>query len=100
YVLLCTNAMLLHKKMDKFTPSPSFAFAVHIVGLRERHDESAAKEREFDEDVAAINEAKQSGLGVTTDSTFVTTDTPPTVVEVLNDLNDDLKVDEMMISPA
>lgn len=44
YVFLCTNAMLMRKKMDKFTPSPYFAFTVHIDGLRERHDESVAKE--------------------------------------------------------
>ncbi len=100
YVFLCTNAMLLRKKMDKFTPSPYFAFAVHIDGLRERHDESVAKEGVFDEAVAAIKEAKRRGFRVTTNSTFFNTDTPQTIIEVLNYLNDDLKVDEMMISPA
>lgn len=99
YVFLCTNAMLLRKKMDKFKPSPYFAFAVHIDGLRERHDESVAKEGVFDEAVAAIKEAKQRGFRVTTNSTFFNTDTPQTIIEVLNYLNDDLKVDEMMISP-
>ncbi|GAA4961327.1 hypothetical protein GCM10023238_30660 [Streptomyces heliomycini] len=63
YVFLCTNAMLLRKKMDRFTPSPNFAFAVHIDGLRERHDESVAKEGVFDEAVAAIKEAKRRGFG-------------------------------------
>ncbi len=100
YVFLCTNALLMRKKMDKFTPSPYFAFAVHIDGLRERHDESVAKEGVFDEAVEAIKEAKRRGFRVTTNSTFFNTDTPQTVVEVLNYLNDDLKVDEMMISPA
>ena len=100
YVFLCTNAMLLRKKMDKFTPSPYFAFAVHIDGLRKRHDESVAKEGVFDEAVAAIKEAKRRGFRVTTNSTFFNTDTPQTIIEVLNFLNDDLKVDEMMISPA
>ncbi len=100
YVFLCTNAMLLRKKMDKFTPSPYFAFAVHIDGLRERHDESVAKEGVFDEAVAAIKEAKRHGFRVTTNSTFFNTDTPQTIIEVLNFLNDDLHVDEMMISPA
>ncbi|MGV9349095.1 adenosyl-hopene transferase HpnH, partial [Streptomyces spiralis] len=57
YVFLCTNAMLLRKKMDKFKPSPYFAFAVHIDGLRERHDESVAKEGVFDEAVFAAIEA-------------------------------------------
>ncbi|MGW6912363.1 adenosyl-hopene transferase HpnH [Kitasatospora sp. NPDC054939] len=100
YVFLCTNALLLRKKMDKFTPSPYFTFAVHIDGMRERHDESVAKEGTFDEAVAAIKEAKRRGFRVTTNSTFFNTDTPATVIEVLDYLNDELKVDEMMISPA
>ncbi|MFI6152484.1 adenosyl-hopene transferase HpnH [Kitasatospora sp. NPDC051170] len=100
YVFLCTNALLLRKKIDKFRPSPYFTFAVHIDGLRERHDESVAKEGVFDEAVAAIKEAKRRGFRVTTNSTFFNTDTPQTVVEVLDYLNDELKVDEMMISPA
>src|SRR5690606_41055933 len=85
---------------DKFTPCPYYAFAVHIDGLRERHDETVAKEGVCDEAVAAMKEAKRRGFRVTTNSTFFNTDTPQTVVEVLNYLNDDLKVDEMMISPA
>jgi hopanoid biosynthesis associated radical SAM protein HpnH len=84
YVFLCTNAMLLRKKIEEFTPSPYFAFAVHIDGLRERHDESVAKEGVFDEAVEAIKEAKKRGFRVTTNSTFFNTDTPQTIIEVLN----------------
>src|SRR5256714_59928 len=100
YVFLCTNAMLLRKKLDQFTPSRYFAFTVHIDGLRQRHDESVAKEGVFDEAVEAIKEAKARGFRVTTNSTFFNTDTPQTIIEVLDYLNDDLQVDEMMISPA
>ncbi|MEV0182758.1 adenosyl-hopene transferase HpnH [Streptomyces sp. NPDC050625] len=100
FVFLCTNALLMRKHMDRFKPSPYFAWAVHIDGLRERHDASVAKEGTFDEAVEAIKEAKRRGFRVTTNSTFFNTDTPQTVVEVLNFLNDDLQVDEMMLSPA
>jgi len=100
YVFLCTNALLMRKKMDKFKPSPYFAFTVHIDGMRERHDESVAKEGTFDEAVEAIKEAKRRGFRVTTNSTFFNTDTPQNIIEVLNYLNDDLQVDEMMLSPA
>ena len=62
FVFLCTNALLIPKKLDKFTPSPYFAWAVHIDGLRERHDESVCKDGVFDEAVAAIREAKRRGL--------------------------------------
>ncbi|MEV6924101.1 adenosyl-hopene transferase HpnH [Dactylosporangium sp. NPDC051485] len=100
YVFLCTNAVLLPKKIDKFKPSRYFAFTVHIDGLRERHDASVCKEGVFDEAVAAVREAQRRGFRVTTNTTFFNTDTPQTVIDVLDHLNDELKVDEMMISPA
>jgi len=100
YVFLCTNALLIPKKIDKFTPSRYFAFTVHIDGLADRHDESVCKEGVFDEAVAAIRECQRRGFRVTTNTTVFNTDTPQTVIDVLNYLNDDLKVDEMMISPA
>ena len=82
------------KRWDKFdfTPSPYFAFAIHIDGLRERHDESVAKEGVFDEAVAAITFLKEKGFRVTTNSTFFNTDTPQTIIDVLNFLNDEVKV--------
>jgi hopanoid biosynthesis associated radical SAM protein HpnH len=100
FVYLCTNALLMEKKLDKFKPSPYFAWAVHIDGLRERHDESVCQEGVFDKAVAAVKEAKRRGFRVTTNTTFFNTDTPQTVREVLDYLNDDLQVDQMMISPA
>ncbi|WP_231921031.1 adenosyl-hopene transferase HpnH [Micromonospora narathiwatensis] len=100
YVFLCTNAVLLPKHIDKFRPSPYFAFTVHIDGLRERHDAAVCKDGVFDAAVAAVREAKGRGFRVTTNTTFFNTDTPQTVIEVLDYLNDDLGVDEMMLSPA
>ncbi|HEY3210968.1 MAG TPA: adenosyl-hopene transferase HpnH [Actinomycetota bacterium] len=100
FVYLCSNALLMHKKLDLFEPSPYFAWAVHIDGMRERHDESVCEEGVFDKAVDAIKEAKARGFRVTTNSTFFTSDTPKSIRDVLDFLNDDLKVDGMMISPA
>jgi len=100
FVFLCTNALLLPKKIDKFRPSPYLAFTVHIDGLRDRHDASVCKQGVFDAAVAAVREAQRRGFRVTTNTTFFNTDTPQTVIEVLDYLNDDLRVDEMMLSPA
>jgi hopanoid biosynthesis associated radical SAM protein HpnH len=102
YVYLCTNAELIRKRWDKFDFKPSryFSFAVHIDGLRERHDESVSKEGVFDEAIAAIKFLKEKGFRVTTNSTFFNTDTPQTIIDVLNFLNDEVQVDDMMISPA
>jgi hopanoid biosynthesis associated radical SAM protein HpnH len=100
FVYLCTNALLLEKKLEKFTPSPYFSWAVHMDGLRERHDESVSRDGVFDKAVSAIGAAKAAGFRVTTNTTFFTTDSPETVRSVLDFLNDDLEVDQMMISPA
>jgi hopanoid biosynthesis associated radical SAM protein HpnH len=100
FVYLCTNALLLEKKLANFKPSPYFAWAIHMDGLRERHDASVEREGVFDKAVAAIRAAKAAGFRVTTNTTFFTHDSPKTVREVLDFLNDELHVDEMMISPA
>jgi hopanoid biosynthesis associated radical SAM protein HpnH len=100
FVYLCTNALLMPRKLDRFEPSPYFSWAVHIDGLRERHDKSVCREGVFDEAVAAIVSAKARGFRVTTNTTFFSTDSPKTVTDVLDFLNDDLKVDAMMISPG
>jgi hopanoid biosynthesis associated radical SAM protein HpnH len=100
FVYLCTNAILMERKLDQFKPSPYFAWAVHIDGLRERHDASVEREGVFDKAVAAVRAAQQRGFRITTNTTFFTHDSPQTVREVLDFLNDELKVDQMMISPA
>jgi hopanoid biosynthesis associated radical SAM protein HpnH len=100
YVYLCTNAVLLRRKIDRFKPSRYFSWVIHVDGLRERHDAAVDREGVFDEAVAAIRLAKERGFRVTTNSTFFNTDSPKTVREVLDFLNDDLGVDAMMISPA
>ncbi len=100
YVYLCTNGVLLERRLDRFTPSHLFSWVVHIDGLRERHDAAVDRTGVFDQAVSAISEAKRRGFRVTTNSTFFNTDSPKTVRDVLDFLNDDLKVDAMMISPA
>jgi hopanoid biosynthesis associated radical SAM protein HpnH len=100
YVFLCTNALLIPKKIDEFEPSPYFAWTVHIDGLRERHDASVCKEGVFDDAVEAIRECRRRGFRVTTNTTFFNTDSPQSVAEVLDYLNDDLRVDQIMISPG
>jgi hopanoid biosynthesis associated radical SAM protein HpnH len=100
FVYLCTNAVLMEKKLDLFKPSPYFAWAIHLDGLRERHDASVEREGVFDKAVSAIKAAKAKGFRVTTNTTFFTHDSPDTVRQVLDFINDELEVDQMMISPA
>jgi hopanoid biosynthesis associated radical SAM protein HpnH len=100
YVFLCTNAILMKKKLELFEPSRYFAWAVHVDGLRERHDESVSREGTFDKAVEAIKAAKEAGFRVTTNTTIFTNDSPDSVRSVLDFLQYELDVDAMMISPA
>jgi hopanoid biosynthesis associated radical SAM protein HpnH len=100
FVYMCTNAILMERKLDLFEPSPYFAWAIHLDGLRERHDRSVCRDGVFDKAVSAIRAAKDRGFRVTTNTTFFTHDSPDTVRQVLDFINDELEVDQMMISPA
>src|SRR5438309_3210401 len=59
FVYLCTNAILMQRKLDTFKPSPYFSWSVHIDGLRERHDESVCRDGVFHNAIEAIQEAKR-----------------------------------------
>src|SRR5260370_11716630 len=49
YVFLCTNALLMPEKIEKFTPSRYFAWVVHIDGLRDRPDQPPCTEAPLDQ---------------------------------------------------
>ncbi len=100
FVYLCTNAILMGKKLDQFRPSPYFSWSVHIDGLRERHDQSVARQGVFDKAIEAIKEAQRRGFRVTTNTTFFTQDDARSISDVLDFLNDDVRVDAMQISPG
>jgi hopanoid biosynthesis associated radical SAM protein HpnH len=100
FVYLCSNAILMAKKLDLFTPSPYFNWSIHIDGLRDRHDESVCRSGVFDKAVAAIKEAKRRGFRVTTNTTFFEQDDVSSIRDVLDFLNDELDVDSMQISPG
>ena len=54
FVIVCTNALLLEKKMHLFQPSRWFTWSVHLDGSREEHDISVCQEGVYDRAVAAI----------------------------------------------
>src|SRR3984957_12448446 len=100
FIYLCTNALLMEKRLDQFTPSVYFAWSVHVDGLQARHDESVCREGVFDRAVSAIKAAKARGFRVTTNTTFFSHDDPKSIRAVLDFLNDELGVDTMQIAPG
>jgi hopanoid biosynthesis associated radical SAM protein HpnH len=70
FVSLCTNALLLEKKLKEFEPSPYLFFSVHLDGLKEHHDKSVCEEGVFDRAVSAIKAAKARGFAVNVNATI------------------------------
>ena len=70
FVSLCTNALLLEKKLHLFEPSPYLFFSVHLDGLKEHHDKAVYQEGVFDRAVSAIKAAKAKGFAVNVNATI------------------------------
>ena len=99
FIYLCTNALLLSRKMDLFQPSDYLTFSVHMDGLEKHHDECVKREGTYKTALAAIKEAKRRGFRVTTNSTIFEGHPP----EDLHQFFDEMMaagVDGMMVSPG
>ncbi|MGE3536119.1 MAG: adenosyl-hopene transferase HpnH [Candidatus Tectimicrobiota bacterium] len=99
FVYLCTNALVLEKHLERFTPSPYFTFSVHLDGLRERHDTLVCREGTFDIAVQAMKAAKAAGFRVTTNTTVFEGEKPEEL-RAFFDYAAGLGVDGMMVSPG
>lgn len=99
FVYLCTNALLMKKKMDDYEPSPYFTWSVHLDGLKERHDESVCQEGVFEKAVEAIEMARDRGFRVTINCTLFDGEVPEEVADFF-DYVTDLGVEGIMVSPG
>ena len=70
FVSLCTNALLLEKKLHLFEPSPYLFFSVHLDGVKEHHDKSVCMDGGFEKAVDAIKAAKAKGFTVNVNCTI------------------------------
>lgn len=99
FIYLCTNALLLSKHIDKFTPSKYLTFSVHLDGLKERHDASVCQEGVFEQAVDAIKLALSKGFRVNINCTLFQGETAEEVAEFM-DYVTDLGVEGVTISPG
>jgi hopanoid biosynthesis associated radical SAM protein HpnH len=98
FVSLCTNALLLEKKLHLFEPSPYLFFSVHLDGLKDHHDKSVCQEGVFDRAVSAIKAAKAKGFTVNVNATIYDGH-PPQDIAAFLDFARDLGVG-VSISPG
>jgi hopanoid biosynthesis associated radical SAM protein HpnH len=99
FVYLCTNALLMEKKMDDYEPNPYFVWSVHLDGDREAHDHSVSQEGVYDKAVAAIKEAKRRGFRVNINCTLFNDAVPERVAKFFDTVGE-IGVDGITVSPG
>ncbi len=99
FVIVCTNALLLEKKMDLFKPSKWFSWSVHLDGGREEHDISVCQTGVYDRAVAAIGEAKRRGFRTIINATLFNNAEPGKVASFFDDVMA-MGVDGISVSPG
>ncbi|GAA4330788.1 adenosyl-hopene transferase HpnH [Pigmentiphaga soli] len=99
FVYLCTNALLLEKKIDDYRPSPFFVWSVHLDGDQEMHDKSVCQPGVYERAVAAIRLAKQKGFRVNINCTLFNDAEPEQVARFFDSVKE-MGIDGITVSPG
>ncbi len=100
FVYLCTNGLLLERKLDLFRPSPYLTFSVHLDGLEAEHDEAVCQEGVFLRAVAAIRAARARGFRVNVNCTLFDGMAPDRVAAFFDFCTTELDVEGITVSPG
>jgi hopanoid biosynthesis associated radical SAM protein HpnH len=99
FVILCTNALLLAKKIDDFKPHPSFTWSIHLDGNQAMHDKSVCRHGVYDKAVEAIRLAKSKGFRVSINCTLFNDADSAQVAGFFDDMKA-LGLDGITVSPG
>lgn len=99
FVYLCTNGLLVDKKIDQLKPSPYLTIQVHLDGLGEHHDKAVAQSGVFDKAVEAIRLVKSKGFRVNINTTFFDNATAEEAAGLF-DFAREIGVDGITVSPG
>ena len=99
FVYLCTNALLLEKKLHLFEPSPYLTFSIHLDGLEDEHDHAVDQKGVFKRVIKAIKAVKAKGFRVNINCTLFNTAEPARVADFF-DFVTELGVDGITVSPG
>jgi hopanoid biosynthesis associated radical SAM protein HpnH len=99
FVTICTNALLLEKRIDKFKPDPAFNWSIHLDGDRGMHDKSVCQDGVYERAVDAIRMAKDRGFRVNINCTLFNDAEPERVARFFDDVRD-MGIDGITVSPG
>lgn len=99
FVYLCTNALLLEKKMHLYKPNPFFTWSVHLDGSKDEHDKSVCQTGVYEKAVEAIKAAKAAGFRCNINCTFFDGTDPERAAKFFDDVMA-MGVDGITVSPG
>jgi hopanoid biosynthesis associated radical SAM protein HpnH len=99
FVYLCTNALLMEKKLDQYKPSPFFVWSVHLDGDKDMHDKSVCQGGVYEKAVSAIKAAKARGFRVNINCTLFNNMEPEKVAAFFDSVKA-IGVDGITVSPG
>ena len=100
FVYLCTNALLLEKKLHLFTPTPYLTFSVHLDGLEVHHDRAVDQKGVFERAVSAIKTARARGFRVNVNCTLFDQMTAEEAARFFDFATSELGVEGITVSPG
>ena len=99
YIYLCTNGLLLRKKLDQYQPDSRLFLSIHLDGMEKTHDAAVERDGVFGEAVEGIKAAKKAGFRIYTNTTIYHETDMDEIAELFQYLGR-LGVDGHMLSPA
>ena len=99
FAIVCTNALLLEKKLSQYKPSPYFTWSVHLDGDKEMHDKSVCQRGVYDKAVSAIAKAKAMGFRVNINCTFFNNADPTSIARFFDSVTE-MGIDGITMSPG
>jgi len=99
FVYLCTNALLMEKRMKDYEPNPYFVWSVHLDGDKEDHDKSVCQQGTYDRAVAAIKAAKAKGFRCNINCTLFNNADPERMARFFDSVME-MGVDGITVSPG
>ena len=99
FVYLCTNALLMEKRMKDYEPSPYFVWSVHLDGDKQDHDKSVCQAGTYDRAVSAIKAAKAKGFRCNINCTLFNNADPERMAKFFDDVMA-MGVDGITVSPG
>ena len=100
FVYLCTNALLLEKRLHLFKPTPYLTFSVHLDGLEDEHDKAVAQDGVFKKAVSAIRKAKALGFRVNLNCTLFDQTPASEIARFFDFASQNLEVEGITVSPG